>query len=199
MASVVLENVRVDFPVYATQRSLRTVIFQRAAGGLIRRQGKNENRVVVTALSGVSMTLQDGDRLGLIGHNGSGKSTLLKVLAGVYEPIEGRLMVEGSVTPLFDLMPGLDLEDDGYENIITAGLLLGLSREEIERRIPQIEEFSGLGEYLSLPVRTYSVGMQMRLGFSLVTSVDPEILEVAFSSWPVTPTRSSGRYATRRR
>jgi ABC-type polysaccharide/polyol phosphate transport system ATPase subunit len=176
MARVVLENVRVDFPIYATQRNLRTALFNRATGGLIRHLGKNHDRVVVTALSSVSMTLEDGDRVGLIGHNGSGKSTLLKVLAGIYEPIEGRLMVEGAVTPLFDMMPGLDLEDSGYENILTAGLLLGMSREEIESRIPQIEELSELGEYLALPVRTYSAGMMMRLGFSLVTSLEPGIL-----------------------
>jgi ABC-type polysaccharide/polyol phosphate transport system ATPase subunit len=176
MARVVLENVRVDFPIYATQRNLRTAIINRATGGLIRREGRNQNRVVVTALAGVSMTLEDGDRIGLIGHNGSGKSTLLKVIAGIYEPIEGRLMVEGAVTPLFDMMPGLDPEDSGYENIFTAGLLLGLSPEEIESKIPQIEELSELGEYLSLPVRTYSAGMTMRLGFSLVTSVVPGIL-----------------------
>ena len=100
MAKVVLENVRVDFPIYAMQRNLRTAIFQRATGGLIQRQGKNRNRVVVKALAGVSMTPHDGDRFGLIGHNGCGKSILLKVLAGIYEPIEGSLLVEGRVTPL---------------------------------------------------------------------------------------------------
>jgi ABC-type polysaccharide/polyol phosphate transport system ATPase subunit len=176
MARVVLENVRVDFPIYATQRNLRSAIVNRATGGLIRHQGRNQNRVVVTALSGVSMTLEDGDRLGLIGHNGSGKSTLLKVIAGIYEPIEGRLMVEGTVTPLFDMMPGLDPEDSGYENIITTGLLLGLSRNKIESIIPDVEEFSELGEYLALPVRTYSTGMQMRLGFALLTALDPGVL-----------------------
>src|ERR1700722_16655589 len=106
MARVVLDNVRVDFPIYATQRNLRAAIFNRATGGLIQRQGKNHNRVVVSALAGVSMTIEDGDRVALIGHNGSGKSTLLKVIAGIYEPIEGRVMVEGDVTPLFDMMPG---------------------------------------------------------------------------------------------
>jgi ABC-type polysaccharide/polyol phosphate transport system ATPase subunit len=176
MARVVLENVRVDFPIYATQRNLRTAIFNRATGGLIQRQGKKRDRVVVEALAGVSMTLEDGDRIGLIGHNGSGKSTLLKVLAGIYEPIEGRLLVEGRVTPLFDMMPGLDPEDSGYENIITCGLLLGLSRDEIESRIPEVEEFCELGEYLALPVRTYSTGMVMRLGFALVTAIDPGVL-----------------------
>ena len=176
MARVVLENVRVDFPIYATQRNLRTAIFNRATGGLIQHQGKKQDRVVVEALAGVSMTLEDGDRMGLIGHNGSGKSTLLKVIAGIYEPIEGRVMVEGRITPLFDMMPGLDVEDNGYENIITCGMLLGLSRDEIESKIPNVEEFSELGEYLALPVRTYSAGMMTRLGFALVTALDPGVL-----------------------
>ena len=92
MARVVLENVRVDFPIYGAQRNLRKVLFDRATGGLIQRQGKNQDQVVVKALAGVSMTLEDGDRIGLIGHNGSGKSTLLKVLAGIYEPIAGKLL-----------------------------------------------------------------------------------------------------------
>jgi ABC-type polysaccharide/polyol phosphate transport system ATPase subunit len=176
MAKVIVENVRVDFPIYATQRNLRAVILNRATGGLIQRQGKRQDRVVVEALADVSMTLEDGDRVGLIGHNGSGKSTLLKVLAGIYEPIQGRLLIEGRVTPLFDMMPGLDSEDSGYENIITSGLLFGLTRDEIERKIPDIEEFCELGEYLALPVRTYSSGMTMRLGFALVTAIDPDVL-----------------------
>src|ERR1700675_2689751 len=176
MASVVLQNVRVDFPIYGAQRSLRTAIFQRATGGLIYREGKRQERVVVRALNNVSLHLEEGDRLGLIGHNGSGKSTLLKVLAGIYEPVAGRLMVDGRVTPLFDMMPGLDVEDTGYENIFTAGMLLGIPRDQLEKKIPEIEEFCELGEYLTLPVRTYSAGMTMRLGFAIVTALDPGIL-----------------------
>jgi ABC-type polysaccharide/polyol phosphate transport system ATPase subunit len=176
MSSVVLQNVRVDFPIYGAQRSLRTTIFQRATGGLIHREGKNQERVVVRALNDVSLRLEEGDRLGLIGHNGSGKSTLLKVLAGIYEPVAGKLMVDGRVTPLFDMMPGLDVEDSGYENIFTAGMLLGMSRDQLEQKIPEIEEFCELGEYLSLPVRTYSTGMTMRLGFAIITALDPGIL-----------------------
>jgi ABC-type polysaccharide/polyol phosphate transport system ATPase subunit len=176
MAAMVLENIRVDFPIYGTQRNLRTALFERATGGLIQREGKNQERVVVKALVDVSMKLEEGDRLALIGHNGSGKSTLLKVMAGIYEPIAGRVLVEGRVTPLFDMMPGLDHEDNAYENIFTAGLLIGMSHKEIERKIPQIEEFCELGEYLSLPVRTYSAGMVARLGFALSTALDPGIL-----------------------
>jgi ABC-type polysaccharide/polyol phosphate transport system ATPase subunit len=177
MARVILENVRVDFPIYGVQqRSLRTAIIRRATGGLIHREGRHNERVVVRALSGVSLRLEEGDRLGLVGHNGSGKSTLLKVIAGIYEPIVGTRMVEGRVTPLFDMMPGLDPEDNGYQNILTSGMLLGMSRDQVESKIPEIEEFCELGEYLSLPVRTYSAGMTMRLGFALVTALDPGVL-----------------------
>jgi ABC-type polysaccharide/polyol phosphate transport system ATPase subunit len=122
------------------------------------------------------LRLQEGDRVGLVGHNGAGKSTLLRVLAGVYEPIAGRVLVNGKITPLFDMMPGLDIEDTGYQNIVTMGMLLGMSRVEVEAKIPEIEEFSELGEYLDLPVRTYSTGMTTRLGFAVATAIDPGIL-----------------------
>jgi ABC-type polysaccharide/polyol phosphate transport system ATPase subunit len=177
MTSVVLENVSVDFPIYGAHRSLRRVLFERATGGLVQHGDRHHrDRLVIKALIDVSCELREGDRLGLVGHNGAGKSTLLKVIAGVYEPIAGRALVSGRVTPLFDSMPGLDPEDTGYENVITAGMLFGMSHSEIETRIPDVEEFSELGEYLGLPVRTYSTGMTMRLGFALATAVEPGIL-----------------------
>jgi len=176
MSAVVLDDVHVEFPIYGSQRSLRKALFQRATGGLISHADKNGERVIIKALSGVSMNLQEGDRVGLVGHNGAGKSTLLRVIAGVYEPTSGRITTEGRITPLFDAMPGLDGEDTGYENIITGGLLLGMTREEIEQKIPEIEEFSELGEYLTLPVRTYSSGMVTRLSFAVATSVEPGVL-----------------------
>jgi ABC-type polysaccharide/polyol phosphate transport system ATPase subunit len=177
VARIVLENVSAHFPIYgAQQRSLRKAIIQRATGGSIEREGKNSERVVVKALNDISLTLNDGDRVGLIGHNGAGKSTLLKLMAGIYEPVSGTVRVEGRVTPLFDTMPGLDAEDSGYENIITSGMLIGMTRRQIEAKIPAIEEFCELGEYLNLPVRTYSTGMTMRLGFALVTALDPGVL-----------------------
>lgn len=176
MATVVLENVHVDFPIYGGHRSLRRVVFERATGGLIKHSGDKSDRVMVKALSGLNFELHDGDRVGLVGHNGAGKSTLLKVIAGVYEPTAGRVLVEGRITPLFTAMPGMDGEDTGYENIMTAGQLLNIPPKKLESLLPQIEEFSELGEYLTLPMRTYSSGMVTRLGFALATSIDPGIL-----------------------
>src|SRR5262245_8623471 len=173
MTTVIVEEIHVDFPIYGSARSLRSALFSRATGGLIQRDAARQGRVVVKALSGVSFTLSDGDRLGLVGGNGAGKSTLLKVLAGVYQPAAGRVLVSGKITSCFDLLPGLDLEDTGYENIVTGGLLHGMTREAIESKIADIEEFSELGEYLALPVRTYSAGMMARLGFALATALDP--------------------------
>jgi ABC-type polysaccharide/polyol phosphate transport system ATPase subunit len=178
MATVIVEDVHVEFPIYGSARSLRSALFARATGGLIQRDTSRQRRVVVKALCGVSFTLRDGDRLGLVGGNGAGKSTLLKVLAGVYQPAAGEVRVSGKITSCFDILPGLDADDTGYENIVTGCLLLGLPRAAIERTIADIEEFSELGEYLSLPVRTYSAGMMARLGFALATAVEPGILLV---------------------
>lgn len=175
MASLILENVTVDFPIYGTQKSFR-VALRSATGGLIRREGLRHERVTVRALDRVSLMLKHDDRLGIIGHNGAGKSTLLRLCAGVYEPTQGRVFIEGKVSSLFNISPGLDPDDTGYENILTCGLYLGMTHEEIARKTPDIEQFSELGEYLSLPVRTYSTGMLMRLGFAIATAIDPEIL-----------------------
>jgi ABC-type polysaccharide/polyol phosphate transport system ATPase subunit len=171
-----LEGVHVEFPIYGVHRSLRKAIFSRATGGLIQRGDDQSHRVIIKALNDVSLQLNEGDRLGLVGHNGAGKSTVLKVMAGVYAPVLGRVLVSGKITPCFDVLPGLDMEDTGYENIITGGLLLGMRRDDIEDKIADIEEFSELGEYLSLPLRTYSAGMLVRLGFALATAGDPGIL-----------------------
>jgi ABC-type polysaccharide/polyol phosphate transport system ATPase subunit len=176
MTSVLLEDVSIDFPIYGAERSFRKVLFERATGGFVQREGHKLDRVVVKALTNISLHLTEGDRLGLVGHNGAGKSTLLRVMAGAYAPVKGRVAIKGKITPLFDVLPGLDSEDTGYQNILTAGLFFGMSRREIEAMIPDIEEFSELGEYLNLPVRTYSSGMTMRLGFAFATAMHPGIL-----------------------
>lgn len=175
MTSILLEDVTVDFPIYGSQRSWRRDLFGGTAGGAILRGG-SQNRRAVRALDGISLRIEQGDRIGLVGHNGAGKSTLLRVLAGVYAPSGGRITVDGHISSLFTTAPGLDIDDTGSENIITCGLFLGMTREEIKRKIGAIEALSELGEYLSLPVRTYSTGMMVRLGFAIATSLDPEIL-----------------------
>ena len=159
----------------AGSAACKRTLFARATGGLIT-GGKDHRAVLVKALRNISLTLQDGDRLGLIGHNGAGKSTLLKVMGGIYEPTTGSVFAEGRIAPLSDCLPIIDAEETGYEAIVTAGLLLGMTRREIESKIPEIERFSELGDYLSLPVRTYSAGMTTRLGFSLATTIEPEII-----------------------
>jgi ABC-type polysaccharide/polyol phosphate transport system ATPase subunit len=177
LTSIVASNLTIDFPIYgSSHRSLRQTLFART-GGLIRheRTGRQQ-RVVVRALDDVSFTLRNGDRLGLIGHNGAGKSTLLKVIAGVYTPDAGSIHIEGRVSPLFNSAPGLDADDNGYENIKTCGMFLGMSSEEIDRKLLDIVDFCELGEYLDLPVRTYSTGMVARLGFAIATAIEPDIL-----------------------
>ncbi len=176
MTALVLENVNVDFPIYGTHRSLRKALLQGATGGLIGHDAAHSNRVTIKALVDINLNLTEGDRIGLVGHNGAGKSTILKVMAGVYEPTSGRILYSGRITPLFDTMPGMDPDDSGYENTITAGMLFGMKRSEIEAKVPEIEEFAELGEYFNLPMRTYSLGMQTRLGFAMATAIDPGIL-----------------------
>jgi lipopolysaccharide transport system ATP-binding protein len=131
---------------------------------------------VIEALRDVSLELRDGDRLGLVGHNGAGKSTLLQTLAGVYPPTRGRYRRAGSVMSLVNPMPGIEREATGYENIMIRGLVLGLDRPTIRRLSPGIAEFSGLGDYLRMPVHTYSTGMMMRLAFAITTCVRADIL-----------------------
>jgi len=176
VASLVLEDVHIDFPIYqSSARSLKQVALQTAVGGRIRRAGKS-GRTVVQALRGVNLTLHPGDRLGLIGHNGSGKTTLLRVMTGIYYPSQGHIHAVGRRSSLCDIYVGRDDEATGYESILLRGLMMGLSRSEIDKRTTDIAEFSGLGEYLDLPLRTYSSGMVLRLFFSIATSVDSDIL-----------------------
>ncbi|MGC1777965.1 MAG: ABC transporter ATP-binding protein [Xanthobacteraceae bacterium] len=176
MAEIALENVVADFPVYGTQPSFRNALIGRVVGGVLRRQNATSKRVVIRALENISLTVHHGDQLGIIGHNGAGKSTMLRVFAGIYQPSQGTINITGRVSPLFSTSPGLDLDDTGYENIVTCGLLLGMSRNEIEQKMPEIEAFSELSDYLKLPARTYSTGMLVRLGFAIATAIDPEIL-----------------------
>src|SRR5690606_41852089 len=117
---------------------------------------RNSTAVVVEALRDINLHLQHGDRIGLVGHNGAGKSTLLRLLAGIYEPTRGSCRVTGRVAPVFDLGVGMDPEISGYENIIIRGMFLGMTRKEMLKKIDDIAEFTELGDYLQMPLRTYS-------------------------------------------
>ncbi|MFT4268715.1 MAG: ABC transporter ATP-binding protein [Xenophilus sp.] len=173
-ALISLKDVSVSFPIYgAGAASLKKTLAASVTGG---RFGKETGVTVVQALSHIDIELQAGDRLGLVGHNGAGKSTLLRTLAGVYEPTAGQFIRQGSVTSLIDPALGIEADATGLENIMLRGLVMGLSKREIDRKTPEIVEFSGLGEYIHMPVRTYSTGMMMRLAFSISTSVQADIL-----------------------
>jgi ABC-2 type transport system ATP-binding protein/lipopolysaccharide transport system ATP-binding protein len=175
VASIELDQVSIEFPIYnARGRSLTGELFRRTVGGLI--QSDKSSNVLVVALRDISLVLADGDRLGLIGHNGAGKTTLLRVLAGIYEPLSGGAWINGTVASLTDITMGMDFEATGYENIVMRGVFLGLQAREMRRMIPEIEAFTELGEFLELPLRTYSSGMLLRLAFAVTTSVVPEIL-----------------------
>ena len=175
MSQIVAQNVVVDFPIYdAGHRSLKKQLLSGATGGRLAR-GAN-NRVIVRALDNVSFSMRAGDRIGLIGHNGAGKTTLLRVLSGIYEPVAGSLLVDGRVATLLDINLGLDVEATGYENIWMRALMMGLRRSDIEPKIAEIARFTELGDYLEMPMRTYSAGMRLRLAFAVSTSVDADIL-----------------------
>lgn len=176
MAKIELHDVIVDIPVYNVRgRSLKSMVFQRAIGGNMRTRERGDV-VVIRALDGVSATFSSGEQIGLIGHNGAGKTTLLRVMSGVYAPTTGHARIEGEVSALTDIMAGIDMEATGYDNIIYRSILLGHTNAQAKALVPEIEAFSELGEYLNLPVRTYSTGMMLRLTFAITTSIRPAIL-----------------------
>jgi lipopolysaccharide transport system ATP-binding protein len=175
MAKIRLRDASVDIPIFnANGRSLTSRILEVATGG--RLDADPDGKVVVRALSGVSVELGDGDRVGLVGHNGAGKSTLLRVLSGVYVPTGGTAIIDGFVGSLIDVSLGINPEASGRENIFLRGMLLGLTKSEITEKFQEIIDFSELGEFIEMPMRTYSSGMQLRLAFAVSTIIRPEIL-----------------------
>lgn len=175
MASIDVVNVSVEFPVYtAVGRSIRAEMLRRIGGRI--QEGQEGGRLVVRALRNINLSLRPGHRLGLIGPNGAGKSTLLRLLSGVYEPPFGSIAINGNVSSMLNVMLGIDPELNGYDNIVLRGVLLGMSIAEARARTPEIAEFSDLGEFLELPVRTYSAGMMLRLAFAISTATRPDIV-----------------------
>jgi ABC-type polysaccharide/polyol phosphate transport system ATPase subunit len=170
-----LQNVSVTFPIYhGGSRSLKKSLLFRGSGGQLASDANQ--RIVVEALRDVTIRTKAGDRVALLGSNGAGKTTLLRAMAVIYEPISGRVTSSGRISPMFDIGLGIDTDISGYENIRLRGLVLGLSADVIESRMDDIVAFTELGDYLDLPVRTYSSGMMTRLTFAVATCFAPEIL-----------------------
>jgi len=173
------DNVSVELPVYDfSSRSLKKMVIGQARniGGVITRKSSGKSVANVLAVDQLSFELKHGDRLAIVGHNGAGKSTLLKVLAGVYEPTGGKITVHGQVLPIFDISLGMDYDCSGYENVYLRTLYLGEHLPYSEELVNEILEFSELGEFAALPVRTYSTGMVARLQFAITTAMRPDIL-----------------------
>lgn len=175
MSYIKLTDVSVEIPVFNSQgRSLKKTLMGMATGGKI---GLTESgNTVVQSLSHVNLEIKNNERIGLLGHNGAGKSTLLRVLGGVYSPTSGDAIIKGTVGSLIDISLGIDSEATGLENIFLRGALLGISKKYIEQELQNIIEFSELGAFIDMPVRTYSTGMHMRLAFAVSTMIKPDIL-----------------------
>ena len=173
-ASIDAENVSVLFPLYhGHSRSLKKMLVAAASGRLAEDQ---QHRVVVRALSDINFRVSSGERIGLVGSNGAGKTTLLRTLAGIYEPVTGRIRIEGSLNALIDPSLGMNVDLTGRENIMLRGLYGGLSRPMLTQLEQDVIEFAELSDFIDLPVRIYSAGMVVRLGFALATAVRPRIL-----------------------
>jgi lipopolysaccharide transport system ATP-binding protein len=172
---IVGHGVVVDFPVFNnSHRSFKKAFMRATTGGYFSRDAGN--LVVVRALDNLDFDFREGDRIGLVGHNGSGKTTLLRVLSGVFEPIRGHVDVIGRVNSILDISMGFDPDATGLENIFLRGVMSGRRRREIAAQVDEIADFSELGDYLNLPVRTYSSGMLLRLAFAISTCIESEIL-----------------------
>jgi lipopolysaccharide transport system ATP-binding protein len=172
--SISVTGLTIRFPVYGVDAKSLKKHLARTVGG---RLGPSMTGTTeVTAISNLSLELKAGDRLGLIGHNGSGKTTLLRALSGAYEPDEGTIDVHGRIAALLNLGLGIDPSATGFDNIRLRGRIAGLSTKEIDERMDEIAEFTGLGPFLAMPVKTYSAGMQARLAFSAATAVEADVL-----------------------
>ena len=175
MAMISLSDVTVDYPLLGTNsRSLRNRLLPPLVGGSLKKA--SGGHLTVRALDGVTLDITDGERVALMGPNGSGKSTLLRVASGVFQPTDGKALLEGSTGSLIDITLGMNPEASGRDNLFLRGALIGLTRSDVEGLFEEIISFTGLGDFIDMPMRTYSSGMQMRLAFAISTVNRPEIL-----------------------
>ena len=164
-AIIEIKNIELDYPVYGLHKSFRSIILNR----------KNTINFI-KALNGINLEIKYGDRIGLVGTNGSGKTTLLKTISGIYIPSKGSINTKYFPFTMFDINMGLNLEATGIENIYLLSYLRGLSKVEIESKINAITEFADLGNFINLPLNTYSNGMKIRLATSIALEITPKIL-----------------------
>lgn len=175
MGHILLKNLCVDIPIFNSQgRSLKKTVLGFTTGGKI---GLTEaGKTVIRSLDDINLEVNSNERIGLIGHNGAGKSTLLRVLGKVYSPSSGIADITGSVGSLIDISLGIDSEATGLENIYLRAALLEIPRRKVDQELNDIIEFTQLGDFINMPVRTYSTGMHMRLAFAVSTMISPDIL-----------------------
>lgn len=173
--TVELRNVTLDIPTLSVSaRSIRKSLMNLSTGGRLMSDG--QHRVHVRALEGVSLDLFEGDRLAVVGHNGSGKSSLLRAIAGIYAPREGLVQVFGEISAVLDPATGVEPEASGRENVRLLARLRGRGRADADAVIEAVAEFTGLGAFFDMPVKTYSPGMLARLAFAVGTCWRPDIL-----------------------
>ena len=170
---IALKNIDLTYDVYYDRgRTLKEFILN----ALHKRRYVEKKKAKINALQNLSLEIRHGDRLGIIGHNGAGKSSLLKVISGILKPSHGDVEVHGTVQPLIEMAAGFNPEFSGRENIYLNGYMLGFSREQIKAEEQAIIDFAELGEFIDVPVKYYSSGMQVRLAFTIATSIDPQYL-----------------------
>ena len=170
MSLIQLENVNLIYKVWREKRIKDILIPGSKKFNTFEKDGS------VHALRDLNFAMKDGDLVAVIGHNGAGKSSLLKMLAGIYPPSSGNLMVDGRISSMFELATGFEMESNGWDNIYLRGLMLGEKPDDIKAKMKEIAEFSELGEFLNMPVKYYSSGMFLRLAFSVSTAIEPDIL-----------------------
>lgn len=175
MGHIILKDLSVDIPIFNSQgRSLKKAVLGFTTGGKI---GLTEaGKTIIRSLDSINLEINSNEKVGLIGHNGAGKSTLLRVLGKVYSPSSGIADISGSVGSLIDISLGIDSEATGLENIYLRAALLEIPKKKVDQELDDIIEFTQLGEFIDMPVRTYSTGMHMRLAFAVSTMISPDIL-----------------------
>ncbi len=176
MAHLKLKNVTLDYPLYGVRgNDLRQTLVKTLVGGMIKLDNEKA-RVSIKALDDVSLDIHEGDQILLVGHNGAGKSTLLKLLAGVYKPVSGTFDREGRVLSIFDIFYGMVYEASGRDNILIRAALMGIPLAQARAKMDEIIDFSGIEKYIDMPIYSYSAGMLVRLGFSITTAFDADII-----------------------